>query len=142
MNEALKALIPPGLKPNMRWALAVSGWLLVLTGFAAWSLGWFGLPGFAYADNQHVISQRVQSVERAVTYADQRRERDTLISWSSELGRDIFVLEREIDAMEKANVMIPERYLKQLNQMRADKDKAERRLLILMQTHPELAIER
>lgn len=142
MNESLKALIPPGIKPSLRWSLAVSGWLLMLTGFAVWSLGLFGLPGFAFQEDQGQLRQRVQSVERAITRADQRRERDMLTAWSSELGRDVFALEREIDVMEKANQQVPERYLKQLNQMRASKEGADRRLTILMQTHPELVVER
>lgn len=142
MSEAIKAIIPPGLNPRLKWSLAVSAWLLALTGFAAWSLGWFGLPGFARAENQGVLESRVKSVETAVTLADRRRERDTLTAWSSELGRDVFALEREIDAMEKANQQVPERYLKQLNQMRTDKDSAERRLMILLQTNPELVTAR
>jgi hypothetical protein len=138
MSEALKAIIPPGMSPRLRWSLAISGWLLGLTIFAAWSLGWIGVPGFARAENQGVLEHRVQSVERAITLADKRRERDALTAWSSELGRDVFSLEREIDAMEKAKQQVPERYLRQLNQMRSDKVGAERRLTILMQTHPEL----
>lgn len=141
MNEALKAIIPPGMSPRLRWSLAISSWLFALTAFAAWSLGWFGLPGFARAENQGVLERRVQSVERAVTLADQRRERDALTAWSSELGRDIFSLEREIDFMEKGDAQVPERYLKQLNKMRTDKESAERRLLILMQSNPALVTD-
>lgn len=142
MNEALKAIIPPGINPRLKWSLAISAWLLALTGFATWSLGWFGLPGFARQEGQGILEARVKDVETAVTLADRRRERDTLTAWSSELGRDIFTLEREIDAMEKGRQLVPERYLKQLNQMRADKDSAERRLMILMQTNPELVTAR
>lgn len=105
--------------------------------FAMWALNLFnaaGFPGFARAGEQISLDKRLQSVETTIQFEGMKRERDTLTAWISELSRDSFDLDREIEGMDKA----PERYLRQRDRMHSDKETAERRLMLLLQANPEL----
>ena len=112
-------------------------WRVVVLAFVLWSLNIFnsaGFPGFARAGEQVSLDKRLQSVETTIRHEGLKRERDTLTAWISELSRDLFDLDREIESIQK----VPERYLRQRDRMQADKEGAERRLLLLLQANPEL----
>jgi hypothetical protein len=63
MNSAVtgtfSALIPPGIRANLKWRLAVSISIMGLLVYALWSLGLLGLSGFARADDVKQLQQRV-----------------------------------------------------------------------------------
>lgn len=112
-------LLPP-VGPGTRWAIVVSGWLLVLTGFVV------------------IVDQRVSDVEDAIVHADLRRERDTLLAWVSEFRKDIFTLDREIEELTRKNVAVPERYLRQRDDIKEELERAKQRLELLERDHPEV----
>ena len=105
--------------------------------FVLWSINVFnaaGFPGFARAGEQISLDKRLQSVEMTIQFEGMKRERDTLTAWISELSRDLFDLDREIEGLAK----VPDRYLRQRDRMHGDKESAERRLMLLLQANPEL----
>lgn len=133
-----RELLPPS-SPQLRWAMLLSSSVLLLVVFAMWSMGWLGVPGFARHDSTIVLEQRVKSVETAIHTADLRRERDALTAWVSELGRDIFNLERDIQQLEKDGKAVPSMFLRHLSDMKADRERAQRRLNRLEEDNPDIA---
>lgn len=59
VSETFKQLIPPGIKPHLKWRLAVSLSLAGILIYAIWSLGLLGVPGFARADDVNQLQRRV-----------------------------------------------------------------------------------
>jgi predicted nucleic acid-binding Zn-ribbon protein len=133
-------MLPP-LGPQMRWAVIISISVLGLILFAMWAMGWLGSPGFAREDNTVKLEERVKDVEQAIKTADLKRERDALTAWVSELGRDIFNLERDIQDLEKHGRAVPALFIQHLNKMKADYEGAKRRLNKLEEDHPEIATQ-
>lgn len=125
------------IKKDQMEAVFKVAWRVAQILFVMWSINVFnaaGFPGFARAGEQVSLDKRLQSVETTIQFEGMKRERDTLTAWISELSRDSFDLDREIEGMDKA----PERYLRQRDRMHADKETAERRLMLLLQANPEL----
>lgn len=125
----------------MRWRIVISFCVLGLIGFAMWSMGWLGTPGFARQDNAAKVEARLGAVEDAIKLADLRRERDYLTAWVSELGRDIFNLERDIQDIEKRGKSAPAMFIEHLNKMKQSRERAQRRLEHLEREHPEITRE-
>lgn len=130
-------LLPP-VSPTTRWRIIISVCVLGLIVFAAWSMGWLGVPGLAREDYTLKLEARVLGVEEAIKLADLRRERDYLTAWVSELSRDVFALERDIQEMEKRGKAAPSMFIEHLNKMKNDRERAQRRLNKLEEDHPDI----
>lgn len=50
-TETIKALIPPGIRPHLRWRIAVSLSIAGIFLYILWSLGALGMPGLALASD-------------------------------------------------------------------------------------------
>lgn len=64
-----KALVPPGIEPNLWWRICVSGTLSFLFVAFLWSVGLFasmGYPGFARADEVEDVKQQVNDVRASL----------------------------------------------------------------------------
>lgn len=130
-------LVAFDIKKEHMEAVFKVAWRVTQIVFVLWALNVFnaaGFPGFARTGEQVSLDKRLQSVETTIQFEGLKRERDTLTAWISELSRDSFDLDREIEGLDKA----PERYLRQRDRMHADKETAERRLMLLLQANPEL----
>lgn len=63
MNDAItgkfSALVPPGIKPHLKWRLVVSGSIMGILLFICWAMGWLGVPGLARAADVEQLQKRV-----------------------------------------------------------------------------------
>lgn len=59
MNEGLRSLIPPGIRPHLKWRIVVSLSICGLILYVLWTLGMLGVPGFARAADVDQLQKRV-----------------------------------------------------------------------------------
>ena len=143
-TDDVKDFFRHALKGSPVWRLVTSAAIVAFAAGFYWAFGMPPFTGFALAEdvaqNMQKLERRVSGVEHAVTNADLKRERDYLEGRISELGRDIFTVERDILELELKGSAVPVGYRKQLRQMQDDKEKAEERLERLIQANPQLAV--